>query len=239
MTETTQNLAVPRNASRSRMIVRRLQSRLLIAVVAVGIAAVAVFTPRTAASDSAEPTVSSDATRFEALSTMVAEQDAAARRAIESARRLTGSTEDDTTPAAELASAKVGAAASELLRPAKDAASTSAIQAESTSAASETRVIRMLVTAYCPCTKCCGSNAQGITASGKRVSYNQGRFVAADRKVLPFGTKLKIAGYHNAIPVEVTDTGSAIKGNRLDVYYPSHQRALEWGKRWVDVIVME
>ncbi len=97
----------------------------------------------------------------------------------------------------------------------------------------------MLVTAYCPCTKCCGPSAQGITASGKRVSYNQGRFVAADKTLLPFGTRLQVPGYHGASTVEVVDTGSAIKGHRLDVYYPSHQKALEWGKRWVDVLVLE
>src|SRR4051794_19478767 len=33
------------------------------------------------------------------------------------------------------------------------------------------RTIRMEVTAYCPCTKCCGENAEGITASGHTVSY--------------------------------------------------------------------
>src|SRR5262245_58460848 len=36
------------------------------------------------------------------------------------------------------------------------------------------RTIRMEVTAYCPCTKCCGENAEGITASGHTVAYNGG-----------------------------------------------------------------
>src|SRR4051812_39794704 len=75
------------------------------------------------------------------------------------------------------------------------------------------RTIRMEVTAYCPCTKCCGENAEGITASGHTVSYNGGRFVAADTDVLPFKTKLIIPGYHGA-PVEVIDRGGAIKGNK-------------------------
>jgi 3D (Asp-Asp-Asp) domain-containing protein len=79
----------------------------------------------------------------------------------------------------------------------------------------------------------------GITASGKRVSHNNGRFVAADTAVLPFGKKLAIPGYHGGAPVEVLDTGSAIKGKRLDVYFPSHQTALEWGRRTVDVLVIE
>jgi 3D (Asp-Asp-Asp) domain-containing protein len=101
------------------------------------------------------------------------------------------------------------------------------------------RVVRMEVTGYCPCTKCCGPNAQGITASGKQVSYNRGRFVAADTKVLPFGTKLSIPGYHGAEAVEVIDRGGAIKGKKLDLYFPTHQAALNWGRQMVDVTVME
>ena len=97
----------------------------------------------------------------------------------------------------------------------------------------------MQVTAYCPCTKCCGPQAQGLTASGKRVSHDHGRFVAADTDVLPFGTKLKIPGYHNARPVEVIDRGGAIKGNKLDVYFPTHDEALEWGRQRLAVTVGE
>jgi len=101
------------------------------------------------------------------------------------------------------------------------------------------QLIKMEVTAYCPCKKCCGKDAQGITASGKRVSYNNGHFVAADTSVLPFGTKLVIPGYANNAPVEVTDRGGSIKGNKLDVYFDDHQTALEWGRRVIDVEVVD
>ena len=100
------------------------------------------------------------------------------------------------------------------------------------------RTIRMEVTAYCPCVKCCGENAEGITASGHAVSYNGGRFVAADTDVLPFKTKLIIPGYHGA-PVEVIDRGGAIKGNKLDLYYPTHEEALEWGRQILDVVIVD
>ena len=66
----------------------------------------------------------------------------------------------------------------------------------------ETRVITMEVTAYCPCKKCCGPKAQGITASGRRVSHNDGLFVAADTRLLPFHTKLLIPGYANGSAVQ-------------------------------------
>ena len=97
----------------------------------------------------------------------------------------------------------------------------------------------MEVTAYCACTHCCGKNAKGITASGKPVSYNGGKFVAADINVLPFGTELRIPGYTGDTPVEVVDTGSAIIGNRLDVYFDSHDEARQWGRQWLPVKVVQ
>jgi 3D (Asp-Asp-Asp) domain-containing protein len=103
---------------------------------------------------------------------------------------------------------------------------------------SERRIL-MEVTAYCPCARCCGPNAQGITASGKPVSYNNGRFVAADTRLLPFGTQLSIPGYNGGEPVEVIDRGGAIKGNKLDVYFDSHQTALQWGRQQIWVTVVE
>jgi len=98
---------------------------------------------------------------------------------------------------------------------------------------------RMEVTAYCPCSICCGEGAQGITASGKLVSHNGGRFVAADTTVLPFGTKLVIPGYAGNQAVEVLDRGGAIKGNKLDLYFATHEEALQWGRQMVDVVVYE
>ena len=102
-----------------------------------------------------------------------------------------------------------------------------------------TRVIEMEVTAYCPCKKCCGPKAQGITASGRHVSHNDGRFVAADTRILPFHTKLVIPGYAAGEPVPVLDRGGAIKGKKLDVFFDSHQTALQWGRRKVQVTVIE
>ena len=131
--------------------------------------------------------------------------------------------------AAEAASATIFAA-DELLEAAPAAAAT---------AAPRTHVLRMEVTAYCPCTKCCGPRAQGITASGKTVDYNGGRFVAADTKVLPFGRKLVVPGYAGNAPVEVIDRGGAIKGLKLDLYFPTHAEALLWGRQHVDVTVYE
>ena len=97
--------------------------------------------------------------------------------------------------------------------------------------------IWMEVTAYCPCKVCCGLRANGVTASGKSVRHNGGRFVAADTDVLPFGTRVSIPGYHDGKPVPVIDTGSAINGHRLDVFFSSHATAEAWGRRMLRVRV--
>ncbi|MEO6437055.1 MAG: 3D domain-containing protein [Tepidisphaeraceae bacterium] len=105
--------------------------------------------------------------------------------------------------------------------------------------APRTRILTMEVTAYCPCKKCCGPGAKGITASGRRVSHNNGLFVAADTSVLPFHTKLEIPGYAQGQAVPVLDRGGAIKGRKLDVFFPSHDEARQWGRRKIEVTVVE
>ena len=102
---------------------------------------------------------------------------------------------------------------------------------------SAAQYIWMEVTAYCPCKVCCGRRANGVTASGKSVRHNGGRFVAADTGVLPFGTHVSVPGYHNGKAVPVIDTGSAINGHRLDVFFRSHATAEEWGRKMLRVRV--
>ena len=96
----------------------------------------------------------------------------------------------------------------------------------------------MRVTAYCPCSQCCGAWADGVTASGAPVTSNGGRFVAADRS-LPFGTMVSIPGYAGGKAVPVLDRGGAIKGDRLDVFFPTHAEALQWGVRYLRVTIKE
>jgi 3D (Asp-Asp-Asp) domain-containing protein len=101
----------------------------------------------------------------------------------------------------------------------------------------KSRIVWMEVTAYCPCTKCCGPGAAGITASGKPVSYNDGAFAAADADEFSFGAKLRVPGYHDGKVIEVIDRGSAIKHAKVDVFFPTHEQAEAWGRQWVPVIV--
>jgi len=97
------------------------------------------------------------------------------------------------------------------------------------------QTIRMRVTAYCPCEKCCGPDSPGVTASGHKIQSGD-VFVAADKRY-PFGTKMIVPGYNDDQPVEVLDRGGAIKGDRIDVFFPTHEEALEWGVKNLDVKV--
>ncbi len=105
----------------------------------------------------------------------------------------------------------------------------------------------MTVTAYCDCGKCCnwkrnwrfkpiiasGPHAGrakdvGRTASG--VYAEEGRTIAADTSRYPFGTVIDVPGYGMG---RVEDRGSAIQGERLDVFFDD----LEWGVRKLPVTV--
>jgi len=96
---------------------------------------------------------------------------------------------------------------------------------------------KMRVTAYCPCAKCCGQwSKHKTTAAGIKLKGGE-RLVAAP-KTIPFGTKLIIPGYNNGQPVKVLDRGGAIKGNRLDVLFDTHQEALNWGVKYLNVEIV-
>ncbi len=100
---------------------------------------------------------------------------------------------------------------------------------------SEWRTVRMRVTGYCPCSKCCGDSADGITANGHRIRPGD-TFVAADKRYA-FGTEMVIPGYSNSEVVKVLDRGGAIRGDKLDAFFHTHQAALEWGVKYLDVQV--
>ncbi len=84
-------------------------------------------------------------------------------------------------------------------------------------------------TAYCSCKRCCDKDPSdkgyGITASGKRAKWGT---IAVDRKVIKLGSKLRIDGFPDTI-FRAEDVGGAIKGNHIDVWFPSHREALKFG----------
>lgn len=101
------------------------------------------------------------------------------------------------------------------------------------------KVIRMVVTAYSPDARSCDSSADGITATLHSVETNGFALVAADPRLLKYGSLLTVPGYDKDRIVPVLDCGGKIKGKRLDVLYPTHAQARKWGKKSLDVTVWE
>lgn len=87
------------------------------------------------------------------------------------------------------------------------------------------------LTAYCDCSKCNGKWTGMPTASGVMPKSNH--TIAVDTSVIPFGTTVVING--NTYVAE--DTGSAIKGNKIDIYHDSHQAALNFGVQYAEVFI--
>ena len=92
---------------------------------------------------------------------------------------------------------------------------------------------KFIATAYCPCAICCGKGAKGITYTGTKAT--QGRTVAVDPKVIPLGSVI----YINGKAYTAEDIGSGIEGKRLDIFYNSHQDALNWGEKTVEVWIQK
>ena len=99
-----------------------------------------------------------------------------------------------------------------------------------TSSSSTTGGTTYKITAYCPCSKCCGKTT-GRTASGTKATA--GRTVAASSK-FAFGTKLNIGGHIYT----VEDRGGAVNGNKIDIFVNTHAEALQWGVRYMNVSVV-
>src|SRR5258708_3367984 len=105
---------------------------------------------------------------------------------------------------------------------------TAAVEAADASArrAHSPRPMRVTATAYCH---------DGRTQSGVRTHTG---IVAADWHVLPVGSVVRIIDGPTTGIYTVMDTGSAIKGRRIDVYVPSCSRARRFGRRAVRVVVI-
>lgn len=93
-------------------------------------------------------------------------------------------------------------------------------------------------TFYCPCAQCCGTYADGITATG--TAAEEGRTVAVDPSVIPYGTELLVYFEDGRIGRYVAeDCGGWIRWNRIDVYCDSHDAALRLGVQEASVYVVE
>ncbi len=94
-------------------------------------------------------------------------------------------------------------------------------------------ILTMIATAYSDSRISCGKWAGRPTVIGLKAQYG---VIAVDPRVIPLKTKLYVEGYGYGI---AGDTGSAIKGNRIDVCFNTHQEAVKYGRKAVKVYILE
>ncbi|WP_411681906.1 3D domain-containing protein [Clostridium thailandense] len=96
------------------------------------------------------------------------------------------------------------------------------------SSSSYSRVLSMEATAY---------SGDGVTASGTATKRNSGGYstIAVDPRVIPLGSTVYVEDYGYAV---AEDTGGAIKGNLIDVFFHSESEAQGWGRRSVKVYII-
>ena len=76
---------------------------------------------------------------------------------------------------------------------------------------------------------------RGRTASGRMVSKG---LIAADPRVLPLGSRVKLEAGGYSGEYLVADTGGMIKGKRIDIWIPSSREAMRFGRRKVKLTVL-
>ena len=94
------------------------------------------------------------------------------------------------------------------------------------------------LTAYCPCVICCEEWAEDPEGKvgAKETNVYQGTTIAADPKVLPYGSVVYIEGVGIRF---VADCGAAIKGRDIDVYFTDHNAAWDFGTKYRNVWILQ
>ncbi|WP_299094523.1 G5 and 3D domain-containing protein [uncultured Metabacillus sp.] len=107
--------------------------------------------------------------------------------------------------------------------------STATVSRGNDSVAKEFYVRSTAYTAYC-------NGCSGTTATGLNLRANpNAKVIAVDPSVIPLGTKVYVEGYGYAV---AADTGSAIKGNKIDVFISSKSAAYRWGSKRVKIKIL-
>ncbi|KKI90335.1 hypothetical protein WQ54_20420 [Bacillus sp. SA1-12] len=94
----------------------------------------------------------------------------------------------------------------------------------------ELSVTSTAYTAYC-------DGCSGVTRMGVDLKkYPDGKVIAVDPNVIPLGSTVEVEGYGTAI---AADIGGGITGNEIDVFFPTENTALQWGRKTVKVRVLD
>lgn len=118
----------------------------------------------------------------------------------------------------------------------KDSSSANGSSSSSNSAnhsgGSATKQLYVSSTAYtADCSGCSGRTTTGINLK----AHPNEKIIAVDPSVIPLGTKVWVQGYGYAI---AADTGGAINGHTIDVYFPTKSGAYNWGSRTVLIKIL-
>ncbi|MGG5802959.1 cell wall-binding protein EntB [Bacillus mycoides] len=152
------------------------------------------------------------------------------------AREIEKAKEEAKAKSQEIAKAKEEAQAREIEKAkAKEATKTQEVSKNNTQSAK--RELTVVATAYTADPSENGTyGGRVLTAMGHDLTKNPNmRIIAVDPKVIPLGSKVWVEGYGEAI---AGDTGSAIKGNRIDVLMGSKSKAMNWGRQTVKVKIL-
>ena len=76
---------------------------------------------------------------------------------------------------------------------------------------------------------------RGRTASGRPVSKG---LIAADPRVLPLGSRVKLEAGNYSGEYLVADTGGAVRGRRIDIWTPTSREAMRFGRRVIKLTVL-
>lgn len=124
-----------------------------------------------------------------------------------------------------------GAKAAPAKKPAVKAAAAKKPVAKPAASTRRYKEITVKATAYTATCKGCS----GITATGINLKKNpNAKVISVDPKLIPLGTKVYVPGYGEAI---AGDRGSAMRGNKIDVFIPDRKKALQWGTKTVKIKV--
>ena len=83
----------------------------------------------------------------------------------------------------------------------------------------------------------CSEGCTGITATGMDLRKNpNAKVIAVDPSVIPLGTRVYVPGYGEAI---AADTGGAINGSKIDVHFPNTKTARDWGRRSIQITILD
>ncbi|WP_282171352.1 3D domain-containing protein [Cytobacillus firmus] len=147
------------------------------------------------------------------------------------AKPVAESNPEPAKPAAESKPASEPAKPAAESKPAAEPASEK--PAETANDEAPQKVLNMEATAYTANCEGCS----GITATGINLKENPDqKVISVDPTVIPLGTKVHVEGYGEAV---AGDTGGAIKGNKIDIFMPSQEDAINFGRKTVKVTILD